>query len=415
MHPTGPVPRPDTRITLSGRGAAAPSGGRSSPPSRVLRPQQPTESDDSSDMQRDFFISYNSADRAWAEWIAWELEEAGYTTVLQAWDFVPGSNFVVEMNEAAKRAKRTIAVLSPSYLAASFTQAEWASAFADDPTGVHRKLVPVRVAEFEPRGLLGQIVYLDLVGLDEDRAGERLRAGVGERLKPSEPPAFPGGARAGETSPTFPGKQETAAAAAEPSPADAAISLLLRTLARARRKRWHYATAILVVAAVPIGLLLLRQPHKFPYSVIVVGICALALAAASLVLQSWKPVTGLIAAAAAVLTLVALYDLVPEPQVTIAGTVTCANAARVVGVYINSDSDQDGRTDPITASRPHVASYSYRLDKGSKFKIGVGCGGDPGKWKDSISSDYAPSEDTNFICYDGRDGEHAKECVPVEG
>jgi len=31
-----------------------------------------------------FFISYNSADRQWAEWIAWQLEEAGYTTVLQA-------------------------------------------------------------------------------------------------------------------------------------------------------------------------------------------------------------------------------------------------------------------------------------------------------------------------------------------
>jgi hypothetical protein len=23
---------------------------------------------------KDFFISYNQADRAWAEWIAWELE-----------------------------------------------------------------------------------------------------------------------------------------------------------------------------------------------------------------------------------------------------------------------------------------------------------------------------------------------------
>ncbi len=26
---------------------------------------------------KDFFISYNSADRTWAEWIAWQLEEAG--------------------------------------------------------------------------------------------------------------------------------------------------------------------------------------------------------------------------------------------------------------------------------------------------------------------------------------------------
>ena len=27
---------------------------------------------------KDFFISYNSADQQWAEWIAWQLEEAGY-------------------------------------------------------------------------------------------------------------------------------------------------------------------------------------------------------------------------------------------------------------------------------------------------------------------------------------------------
>ena len=32
----------------------------------------------------DFFISYISVDRAWAEWIAWALEEAGYSTIIQA-------------------------------------------------------------------------------------------------------------------------------------------------------------------------------------------------------------------------------------------------------------------------------------------------------------------------------------------
>ncbi len=45
----------------------------------------------------DFFISYTRIDRGWAEWIAWQLEEAGYTAVIQAWDFRPGSNFVQEM------------------------------------------------------------------------------------------------------------------------------------------------------------------------------------------------------------------------------------------------------------------------------------------------------------------------------
>ena len=41
----------------------------------------------------DFFISYTAADRPWAEWIAWQLEVAGFTTLLQAWDFRPGTDF----------------------------------------------------------------------------------------------------------------------------------------------------------------------------------------------------------------------------------------------------------------------------------------------------------------------------------
>ena len=78
----------------------------------------------------DFFVSYNKADRQWAEWIAWHLEQAAYTTVIQAWDFRPGGNFVMQMQQAASRAERTVAVLSPDYLSSRFTQPEWAAAFA---------------------------------------------------------------------------------------------------------------------------------------------------------------------------------------------------------------------------------------------------------------------------------------------
>jgi hypothetical protein len=45
---------------------------------------------------KDFFISYNEADRGWAEWIAWQLEAEGYSTIVQAWDFRPGGNKRVE-------------------------------------------------------------------------------------------------------------------------------------------------------------------------------------------------------------------------------------------------------------------------------------------------------------------------------
>ena len=115
---------------------------------------------------KDVFVSYNKADRAWAEWIAWQLEAEGYSTILQAWDFRPDSNFILEMDDATKVAKRTIAVLSPDYLNALYTRPEWAEAFRQDPTGKDGKLLPMRVRTCTLEGLLASIVYIDLVGLN---------------------------------------------------------------------------------------------------------------------------------------------------------------------------------------------------------------------------------------------------------
>ena len=80
-----------------------------------------------------FFISYTRDDRAWAEWIAWQLEVAGYTTVLQAWDFRAGGDFLQQMHQAVEEADRTIAVLSPSYLESAFGGVERRADFAKDP------------------------------------------------------------------------------------------------------------------------------------------------------------------------------------------------------------------------------------------------------------------------------------------
>src|SRR5437588_3665721 len=142
--------------------------------------------------QKDFFISYTSTDRPWAEWIAWQLEHEGFSVIIQAWDFRPGGNFVLDMHKSATEAQRTIAVLSPNYFTALYTQSEWTAAFAQDPTGTGSLLLPVRVHECEPTGIFKAIVYIDLVGLDESTARERLLAGVKkQRTKPRHAPLFP--------------------------------------------------------------------------------------------------------------------------------------------------------------------------------------------------------------------------------
>jgi len=58
-----------------------------------------------------------------------------------------------------------------------------------------------------PEGLLGSIAYIDLTGLDEEPAKDRLLAGVQrDRAKPATPPSFPEAEpRPVKDVPTFPG------------------------------------------------------------------------------------------------------------------------------------------------------------------------------------------------------------------
>ena len=141
---------------------------------------------------KDFFISYNRHDRPWAEWIAWILEAAQYSVVIQAWDFRPGSNFILDMQRAAVETQKTIAVLSNTYLASAYTQPEWAAAVADDPESIRRKLIPVKVKECKPTGLLSQINYVDLTKASETEAKLLLIDSLKERIKPEIQPDFPG-------------------------------------------------------------------------------------------------------------------------------------------------------------------------------------------------------------------------------
>ena len=158
----------------------------------------------------DFFISYTQADRAWAEWIAWVLEEDGYQVLVQAWDFVPGSNWVQRMQAGTRDAERTIAVLSDDYLASVYGSTEWQAAWASDPSGTGRKLLIVRVMACNRPGLLAGVVGVDLFGLAEDLARAQLRsivtAAQAGRAKPSIPPRFPSATRAMPREPSFPGK-----------------------------------------------------------------------------------------------------------------------------------------------------------------------------------------------------------------
>jgi TIR domain len=126
----------------------------------------------------DFFISYTAADREWALWIAWELERAGFTYRIQAEHFPPGSRFITEMRRWLQGAAHLVAVLSPDYFESRFASLEMNSAVAIDPLGARRLVIPIKVVECEMPVIFADLVYVDLVGKQEEDARKAIVAGV---------------------------------------------------------------------------------------------------------------------------------------------------------------------------------------------------------------------------------------------
>ncbi len=114
----------------------------------------------------DFFISRAGADKAIAAQIGQILQAAGYSVILQDWDFAD-RNFVERMHDALIRAQRAILLLSPEYLTSPYCTAEWVNAMAGDPLNKSRRLILLRVQECAPEGMLKGLAHWDLLGLRE--------------------------------------------------------------------------------------------------------------------------------------------------------------------------------------------------------------------------------------------------------
>ena len=148
-----------------------------------------------------FFVSHAGADRAWAEWVAWQLAEAGYTVELDVWDWAPGRNFVTAMSDALDRAARVVALFSAAYFDRSrYTTEEWAAAVVHLPGAEQGRLIPVRVEEVvaeQVPAVLRPLVFCDVFGADAAEARRRLLDAVRGPRRPDGEPVFPGSGAAG--------------------------------------------------------------------------------------------------------------------------------------------------------------------------------------------------------------------------
>jgi tetratricopeptide (TPR) repeat protein len=143
----------------------------------------------------DFFVSHAGSDRAWAEWVAWQLADAGFSVELDVWDWAAGQNFVTAMSDALDGSDRVVALFSAAYFDRSrYTTQEWTVAALHFP-GMANRLVPVRVEDVpaaEMPAVLRPLVFRDVFGVDAKQARQVLLEAVAGPRRPDDEPMFPG-------------------------------------------------------------------------------------------------------------------------------------------------------------------------------------------------------------------------------
>ncbi|WP_083473922.1 FxSxx-COOH system tetratricopeptide repeat protein [Frankia sp. R43] len=144
----------------------------------------------------DFFVSYAQEDVSWAEWIAWQVELEGFSVILQSWDFLVGQNRVARLDEALAASTRVIAVVSTSYLNSEWDLLQSYATLGRDPGGRLRMLFPVAVEDCRIEGILSSVVGIEIWGIGENAARERLQQAVRSlatdtRGKPDRLPPYP--------------------------------------------------------------------------------------------------------------------------------------------------------------------------------------------------------------------------------
>jgi tetratricopeptide (TPR) repeat protein len=137
--------------------------------------------------KKSFFISYTGADIERAKWVTKTLEDNGYTAIIQARDFLVGTHFPQNMDEALKNTEAVLTIVSAKYLSSDYCRSEWLTAYRQDRTGGRRYILPVRVEEVVPEGMLARNIYIDIFGeMGEEERKKKLLLGMKERLQKLE-------------------------------------------------------------------------------------------------------------------------------------------------------------------------------------------------------------------------------------
>jgi len=139
-----------------------------------------------------YFVSYTFKDKRWATWIAEVIEKYGGKARIQAWDILPGDNFVQKMDEFIKECDIYIPIFSLDYFKSYYCNEEWAAIFSKSKAE-SKKMIPIRIDNVEPDGQLVSKVYIDLYGIENEASAiDKLLVGLGIKEVIRKAQGFPG-------------------------------------------------------------------------------------------------------------------------------------------------------------------------------------------------------------------------------
>jgi hypothetical protein len=139
----------------------------------------------------DFFISYTSKDRDWANWIGLELVALGHVPHIHDWEITAGNNIMEWMEQRHHNADHVLCIVSETYLKKPYSSLERQAGQWAAVTNRPNFVLPVFIEPCEAPTLFAPLNRCDLYGLGEEDARARLRSFVATAAKPDHAP-FPG-------------------------------------------------------------------------------------------------------------------------------------------------------------------------------------------------------------------------------
>ena len=130
----------------------------------------------------DFFVSRRGSVAQIACEVDDVLTDSGYKVIVQDYDFLLADSFVERMHEAVRDARDLIILLTRDYEQSPYTRKEFTSFEAQRLRDLEKRhIIILRCEDVPLQGLLADVTYQDLVGIEDREERKRRIIAAAER------------------------------------------------------------------------------------------------------------------------------------------------------------------------------------------------------------------------------------------